>query len=362
MTWLRHLQLLANQHFFSNKKSYCFNFPRSSPGIFLFISFFIILCLIFFLWGGGRGGGIFISTDNRKRKPDIYLSTRPLAPQRERKGDAKMKRNKKVSVSGFRLACERWKGRRLSPEIIDVQTNRRCGRTREFGRLLKNESKREEGGREVNGWRWWDKGGRKVMRRDEEESGESWRGGISLLFLTSLSSSLSYYWSSSPSSFSTFLFFLPHLHLHVHLLFFCSSSFNQLLSFLCFLINSIFLLFSLSLLPLLVVYLQSSFPLSPFFIFILPFPVVFAFFTSSPPFFFFFCFICFPCFPFPALLPSTVSLFHPLVLQLLVMSSSSSPVLLRVPRILHLPCFPLFPFHFCCFSFPKIVFSPSACF
>lgn len=34
--------------FFSNKKSYCFNFPRSSPGIFLFISFFIILCLIFF--------------------------------------------------------------------------------------------------------------------------------------------------------------------------------------------------------------------------------------------------------------------------------------------------------------------------
>lgn len=70
-------------------------------------------------------------------------------------------------------------------------------------------------------------------------------GGISLLFLTSLSSSLSYYWSSSPSSFSTFLFFLPHLHLHVHLLFFRSSSFNQLLSFLCFLINSVFLLFSL---------------------------------------------------------------------------------------------------------------------
>lgn len=120
-----------------------------------------------------------------------------------------------------------------------------------------------------------------------------------------------------------------------------------------------------SLLPLLVVYLQSSFPLSPFFIFILPFPVVFAFFTSSPPFFFFFfffCFISFPCFPFPALLPSTVSLFHPLVLQLLVMSSSSSLVLLRVPWILHLPCFPLFPFHFCCFSFPKIFFSPSACF
>lgn len=88
------------------------------------------------------------------------------------------------------------------------------------------------------GGKWW----------DEMRWGGKWRkleGGISLLFLTSLSSSLSYYWSSSPSSFSTFLFFLPHLHLHVHLLFFRSSSFNQLLSFLCFLINSIFLLFSL---------------------------------------------------------------------------------------------------------------------
>lgn len=164
----------------------------------------------------------------------------------------------------------------------------------------------------------------------------SWRGGfspfpnlpffLSLILLVILTFLL-----------FTFLFFLPHLHLHVHLLFFRSSSFNQLFSF-----------------------FPSSSPrrFSPFFIFILPFPVIFAFFTSSPPFFFFFCFISFPCFPFPALLPSTrfpVSLFHP---QLLVMASSSSPVLLRVPRILHLPCFPLF--HFCCFSFPKIFFSPSA--
>lgn len=40
----------------------------------------------------------------------------------------------------------------MSPEIIDVQTNRRCGRTQEFGRLLKKESKRREGGREGNKW------------------------------------------------------------------------------------------------------------------------------------------------------------------------------------------------------------------
>lgn len=40
----------------------------------------------------------------------------------------------------------------MSPEIIDVQTNRRCGRTQEFGRLLKKESKRRLGGRKGNKW------------------------------------------------------------------------------------------------------------------------------------------------------------------------------------------------------------------
>lgn len=55
----------------------------------------------------------------------------------------------------------------MSPEIIDVQTNRRCGRTREFGRLLKKESKREEGG---GGGKWL-----KMMRQRREESEETRR-------------------------------------------------------------------------------------------------------------------------------------------------------------------------------------------
>lgn len=63
----------------------------------------------------------------------------------------------------------------MSPEIIDVQTNRRCGRTQEFGRLLKKESKRREGRREGNEWVkiMRQRLDRKVTeRRDEEEKCE----------------------------------------------------------------------------------------------------------------------------------------------------------------------------------------------
>lgn len=62
----------------------------------------------------------------------------------------------------------------MSPEIIDVQTNRRCRRTEEFGRLfekrIKEEEREKEGGKQTSE-DYETKTGEKRRKVDEEKVG-----------------------------------------------------------------------------------------------------------------------------------------------------------------------------------------------